>query len=67
MCVWWGLDNFGEVRDEGQGAGIALGFWLGHLLEISFSIREHRQSREMFDFAWLIIDIYLTGTGDYIL
>lgn len=32
-------------------AGITLGYWFGHLLEMPFSVREHRWDREMLGFA----------------
>lgn len=45
--VWWGSEDFGEVRVRGRKeAGVTPGFWLGHLLEVLFSVREHRRGRE---------------------
>lgn len=45
--VWWGLEDFGEVRVRGRKeVGVILGFWFGRLLEVSFFVREYRRGRE---------------------
>lgn len=59
--MWWGLEDLGKMRDEGQKQGGRHNPMF--LLEVSFSVWEHRWEGEMFGFACFDYR-HLTGTGD---